>query len=382
MIKQKNFNEEYIVIKKIDELGRQGYNDYSFQQIGEKIEVSRMNTQDFLSSLEKERQKNLVNPEIQNGKGFECSNGKCFKEQALFNNFYNEAFMMGGGIGNLIANIDIMSKSNAKTNAKRIGFSLGVPLLMSITTNISTRCLNDLCIAGISVGENIGTKVIPAIGIMVSGGILTYDITQTLTNHNKDNNEKAKSIVKKVVDIIGNAGLGIGCAQIGSQIGITLGIATGPGAIALGLIGGVIGGCIGGMLSRVLSDETFQMSSDTVYYKYIPSKFRQPNCPPHLKWKNVSKETKRFAIECLENITETKWLVLNIPQDVRSITPGNIPGNEVISFKGISDNCDEVDFIIYEIKTEEELTEDDWFGKDKSKLKNGGIFNSFILQLK
>lgn len=55
-----------------------------------------------------------------------------------------------------------------------------------------------------------------------------------------------------------------------------------------------------------------------------------------------------------------RWLVLNIPSKVREIEVDNKLGDTIVEYMGIPENCFKIFFNLYEIKTEEKLTYEDW----------------------
>ena len=161
-------------------------------------------------------------------------------------------------------------------------------------------------------------------------------------------------------------GISAGFMQLGTTISYSLGIVSAPGLAFFGLFGGIIGGYIGGkLLSRFYS--SLKLKSDSLYYKYIPKKYREKT-NPDLKWENVSKNAKSFIIEMLDHNYNCRWLVLNIPPDKREIMSDNTIGDTVIEYKGIEFNSFKTFFNLYEINNDIKVSLEDW--KNKEILKN------------
>lgn len=78
------------------------------------------------------------------------------------------------------------------------------------------------------------------------------------------------------------------------------------------------------------------ISQDIIHGEKIASKFTcdGEDISPHLRWEDVPKNTKGFAISCIDQDSKAgtwiHWYVVNIPQNVREIKQGSpIPGKEL-----------------------------------------------------
>ncbi|TXT60780.1 MAG: Phospholipid-binding protein, PBP family [Promethearchaeota archaeon] len=76
-------------------------------------------------------------------------------------------------------------------------------------------------------------------------------------------------------------------------------------------------------------------SKDIKHGKRIDPRFTcdGENISPHLKWSNVPKGTKSFAVSCIDHDSKAgkwiHWQIFNIPENVREIVyNGPIPGEE------------------------------------------------------
>ena len=118
--------------------------------------------------------------------------------------------------------------------------------------------------------------------------------------------------------------------------------------------------------------------SDSLYYQYIPTKFRE-YCIPTLYWKGVTENAKSFAIELVED-GYRKWLIINIKKWIRKISNDNHldVGETIVNYKGISKNPFKVTFILYELK-EDKFKPEDWgVGENVKKDYSERLSNSFI----
>ena len=116
--------------------------------------------------------------------------------------------------------------------------------------------------------------------------------------------EKTEIIVKKALSV----GVDIVCAGIGQTLGLEialcLGFVMGPGALLIGGLTGLAIGYIGGRITKKIKEKEEKRQllfySDSLYFKYIPRKFREYAIPT-MKWKDPPLETKSFAIELIIN---------------------------------------------------------------------------------
>ena len=122
--------------------------------------------------------------------------------------------------------------------------------------------------------------------------------------------------------------------------------------------------------------------SDSLYYQYIPKKFREYFILT-LYWKGVSKKAKSFAIELVE-VVYRKWLIINIKNGLEKISNDNYldVGETIIVNKGISRNPYKVTFILYELKKENFKAEDWGVGENvKKEYTEKNLILLFKLQL-
>ena len=118
--------------------------------------------------------------------------------------------------------------------------------------------------------------------------------------------------------------------------------------------------------------------SDSLYYQYIPTKFRE-YCIPTLYWKGTSENAKSFAIELVED-GYRKWLIINIKKWIRKLSNDNYldVGETIVNYKGISRNPYKVTFILYELKKDKLKAEDWGVGENVKKDYSEKLSNSFI----
>ena len=198
---------------------------------------------------------------------------------------------------------------------------------------------------------------------------------------------------------------GVGCSLLGNFLGklalhgikVFFGISMGPMAtIVLFMLPLGIGALLyqfGTKSSDKLGDnifgkDDFVLTSDHLYYKYIPSKYRKKYCNPNLKWNDtyLCNNVKSYIIECVINGAELIMLIMNIPkgvyeideclecenkkeidddnksestdlsEDTENITQiyknEKYVGDLLISYKGIEENCCSIDFVIYGLNKE------------------------------
>ena len=99
--------------------------------------------------------------------------------------------------------------------------------------------------------------------------------------------------------------------------------------------------------------KALSFKSNSLYWKYIPEKYRNSKIFPSFSWDNINSETNSFMIELIEDDINKKWPVINIPKETRKIIENEeIIGDTTIEYKGISDNASCALFILYEIKKE------------------------------
>jgi len=177
---------------------------------------------------------------------------------------------------------------------------------------------------------------------------------------------------------LGQVALTYAIGQIGFKILYYLDLS--PGKIIFLSIG--IGIVAGYTIHKIFSEKDdrkdLTLFSDSLYYQYIPSKFRE-YCIPTLKWKGTSKKCKSFAIELIED-GYRKWLVINIKEWIRKIDNDNYLdiGEHIVAYKGISKNINKISFILYELDIKELKPEDWGVGENVEKDYSEKLSKHFI----
>ena len=281
---------------------------------------------------------------------------------------YFELYSAGIAIGDLLANYDnIKDKSFFKIFG---GLSLKIlaPFLPRIASIIFPEAVFTklpYVMADISVFEFI---------------ISTKDI---IVDKSISKSETAILIFKKAALIC----LQIGGTYLIGQLGFKLlmFIPVAPEIIApllavgLGIgVGFVFRKLLNSYINKNETRNELTFFSDSLYYQYIPTKFRE-YCIPTLYWKGVSEKAKSFAIELVED-GNRKWLIINIKKWIRKISNDNYldVGETIIVNKGISRNPYKVTFILYELKKEHFKDEDWGVGENIKKEYAEKLSNSFI----
>ena len=166
--------------------------------------------------------------------------------------------------------------------------------------------------------------------------------------------EKISIIGKKTSGVIADI-LGAGIGQTaGMKLALCLGFVAGPGAIIIGGIAGLAFGFISGKIVGKLNEEEEKREtifySDSLYFKYIPKKYRE-FCIPTMKWKNSPLASKSFAIELIvdEDGKNPNWLVINIPAKPKEMEINELSkeGETIIKYKGIPENAFSGCFFLY-----------------------------------
>ena len=220
--------------------------------------------------------------------------------------------------------------------------------------------------------EAIFTKI-PYVMAAVSAVEFIVSTKDIVLDKSISKSETAILIFKKAAIMT----LQIGATYLIGQLGFKLFMfmPTVPGAVvAIGAIGLGIG--VGLAIRKIHSyfinkneaRNELTFFSDSLYYQYIPTKFRE-YCIPTLYWKGTSEMAKSFAIELVED-GNRKWLIINIKKWIRKISNDNYldVGETILDYKGISKNPYKVTFILYELK-EDNFTPEDW-GEGKKDIKD------------
>ena len=332
----KNFGTKdgkYVIIKEYNELGQLGFSKSAYENIGKEYNVQGVTTQEILANVEANN--NIINSEA-------CTSGACKSAQKLSieRNGYCDYSMCGVAIGHFMANIDKFIEGSTNDKMKSLGMTV-IPIAMIPIT-----------------------KRVPILGPSLMALGLAYSSYNDLSSESLNKSEIFSSITRNFAGTALDLGISFSFMELGASISFSLGIVSGPGVVVFGLVGGFLGGLIGGLISR-LFDHKLELNSDCLYYKYIPKKFRN-KLNPNLRWNNVSNDTKSFVVEMVDHYYNCRWLVLNIPCNVREIKSNNKIGDTVIEYMGIPDNCFRVFFNIYELKNDKKINHEDW--KDSKKM--------------
>ena len=153
------------------------------------------------------------------------------------------------------------------------------------------------------------------------------------------------------------------------------GLALGVASFGLGIASGI---AFGLLKKKIFNSEVLVLFSDSLYYQYIPKKFRN-YCIPTFSWKGVHANAQSFAIELNEDGIR-KWLVINIKKWIRKINNENYLdiGEQIVEYKGISNHPNKVSFILYELN-KEKFTREEWgIGEKIENDYNEKLSKSFI----
>ena len=87
---------------------------------------------------------------------------------------------------------------------------------------------------------------------------------------------------------------------------------------------------------------------DSLYYGYLPEKFRKKYIPT-LKWNNNNKKARSFAIELIidDEYNKPNFLIINIPVDSSEINESSQNGDIIINYNGIPENAFSAYFNLY-----------------------------------
>ena len=279
---------------------------------------------------------------------------------------YFEFYSLGLAIGDYIANYEKIKDEPLMVKLQSLGvasFSALIPFMPRILSHFLPKA--------------IFTKV-----PVVMAAFSAYEIILSVRDIAKDKSltksETFYFIAKKTGIILGQLALTYAIGQIGFKILYYLDLS--PGKIIFLSIG--IGIAAGYVINKIFNDKDepkdLTLFSDSLYYQYIPRKFRE-YCIPTLYWKGVSKKCKSFALELIED-GYRKWLVINIKKSIRRIDNDNYLdiGDHIVQYKGISKNPHKISFILYELKKEEFSPEEWGVGEKAEKDYSEKLSKNFI----
>ena len=257
-----------------------------------------------------------------------------------------EANIVGNILGHFLANYSKFKKAEKGEKANMIIYDAIIP----IASFLGKRKLSSLPIFKNTVLGSIFRNGFIVLGIFeLCRSVYDVFFSDVLTTYEK-------------IEIFGKKALGVGaditCAGIGQAVGmklaLCLGFVAGPGAIIVGGLVGLAFGYIGGKIVEKLNEKEDNKEiifySDSLYFKYIPKKYRE-FCIPTMKWKNLPLASKSFAIELIvdEDGKNPYWLVINIPAKPKEMEINELSkeGETIIKYRGIPENAFSGCFFLY-----------------------------------
>ena len=337
----------------------------NFPRLGESINLDYCRNGDIAHKLVKSNREFLAG---KNEKCMDnCMNKIKHKEQKLkVQKNYYEFYSLGFAIGDFIANYDKIKNEPLMVKLQSLG-AAGISTIVPFLPRILSEFLP----------QAIVTKV-PVVMASLSAFEFVLSIKDIVKDKSLTKSETFYFIAKKAGIILGEMALTYAIGQIGFKILYYLDLS--PGKIIFLSIG--IGIVAGYTIHKIFSEKDdrkdLTLFSDSLYYQYIPSKFRE-YCIPTLKWKGTSKKCKSFAIELIED-GYRKWLVINIKEWIRKIDNDNYLdiGEHIVIYKGISKNPHKISFILYELDKKEFKPEDWGVGGNVEKDYSEKLSKHFI----
>ena len=253
---------------------------------------------------------------------------------------YFEFFSVGLVIGDFIANYESIKDEPLITQLKSLSgaaISCLAPFLPKIFSTFLPKAI---------------VSKVPILMASISSIEFIISLKEIKSDKSLSRSETNSLIFKKVLSFIGEIGVSILVGKIGFKILLFLnvgpGIIVGVAAIGIGIATGY---AISKIKNKFEDSKNLSLFSDSLYYQYIPKKFRE-YCIPTLCWNGV-KNAKSFAIELVEDGIR-KWLVINIKKWIRKIDNENYfdVGDTIVEYSGISKHPFKVTFILYELKKE------------------------------
>ena len=332
----------------------------AYKCIGKKCEINNMDKGYIEHKFDKANNENIQ------GKNDNCVDG-CLnklehkkKKLNLQKANYFEFYTVGIVIGDLIGNYDNIKDQPLMIKLKTLGnasLNILVPFLPRIFSTFLPKAI---------------LSKVPYVMAAISAVEFIVSCKDVILDKSISKSETSILIFKKAALI----GLQIGVTYLIGQAGFKLlmfipsvpGVVVAIGAIGLGIgVGIAISKLKKYYINKNEKRENLTFFSDSLYYQYIPKKFRE-YCIPTLSWKGVSKDAKSFAIELVED-GYRKWLIINIKKWIRKISNDNYldVGETIVNYKGISKNPYRVTFILYELKKENFKPEDWGVGQNIEK---------------
>jgi hypothetical protein len=270
---------------------------------------------------------------------------------------YYEFYSLGFAIGDFIANYDKIKNEPLMVQLQNFGVA-SIYALAPFLPRILSEYLPKAIITHV-----------PVVMASLSANQFILTVKDIVKDKSLTKSETFNFIVKKTGIILGQMALTYILPKIGFKILYYLDLS--PGKIISIVIEIGIGIAAGYIIRKIFTEKDepkdLALFSDSLYYQYIPRKFRE-YCIPTLYWKGTSKKCKSFAIELIED-GYRKWLVINIKKWIRKIDNDNYLdiGNHIVTYKGISENPHKITFILYELKKEEFKPEEWGVGEKVNK---------------
>ena len=331
-------------------LNWQKYHVYSnYEYLGEKISIN------FTEAYEIEGKFQKAQNEFNKGKNNNPSNKVIKKinhkdrKLNIQKNFFFELYNVGLGMGDIIANYQDIKNEPLLVLIKDLGLSIlnpFIPLLFSKILPQALFCKTPIVMGAISLNEIFLT-------------IRDLRIEKSFTK-----SETYSLIIKKAGLIQQNFDILYCAKKFGFTILMFLNISPGIIIPIVGLVLGIgVGYGVAKLRNYIINKkENFDnlvLFSDSLYYQYIPKKFREYSIPT-LEWNGVSNKAESFAIELVED-GKRKWLIINIKKWIRKLSMDNYfdVGENIVEYQGISKHPYKVTFILYELK-KERFKPEDW----------------------
>ena len=332
--------------------------------------------------------------------------------KGLDNKEFDQIYSIGICLGNFIYNWNSFLKAPTRAkilNIATLTLAIGLPFIKLIP-KIKEQILKIKLFPIGKTNINIST-VLNGLNILYAVGVEFYSIF-SFASENKMN-VTIKYILKRGIKLV----IGVGFSFLGNLalkgVLVIIGFPLSPGTtIILGILASAIIGFFGAysgdkLADKILGKDEFILTSDHLYYKYIPDKYRKIYCNPNLKWNKtyLCTNVKSYIIECIVNETDLVMLLINIPKDIYEIDEclglnnnyinedkdnssvstententenieeegikitknGKFIGDLIIPYQGIKDNCYSINFIIYGIN-KNKVNAKDWLNSLKNE---------------
>ena len=285
-----------------------------------------------------------------------CIGKLCHKDQKLQieNSYYFELYTAGLSIGDFIANYDQIKNEPLMVQLQSFG-ELGFSIIAPFIQTLFSSYLPDAV-----------ANYTPYVMSCISATKFILSIKDLRKENKLSNSETFTLVLQKAGLIIGQATLNYIIGALGFKILVFLqvskGIVISTAALGFGIATGFGSAKYKDkLIKNIENSENLILYSDSLYYQYIPTKFRN-YCVPTLSWKGVSKNAKSFALELVEDGIR-KWLLINIKKWIKEINNENYYDNDIgqniVEYQGISKNPYKVTFILYELN-KEKCTPEEW----------------------